>query len=111
MRTTKVQTSLHISSDWSAPLLFTFWENFISDLATSEFSSFQLVSVAEETGLSLTLSDTPKTGFVASGSNSSVCVTHMKLKVLCTCLSHGVHTFQKVLAHQKVTAVLAHQEH
>ena len=41
-------------------------ENIISDLATSEFSSFQLVWVAEETGLSLILSDTPKTGFVAS---------------------------------------------
>ena len=48
-------------------------ESIISDLATSEFSSFQLVSVAGETGLSLALSDTPKKGFVASSSNSSVC--------------------------------------
>ena len=86
-------------------------ESIISDLATSEFSSFQLVWVAEETGLSLILSDTPKTGFVASSPNNSVCVTHMKLKVLCTCRSRVLHTFQKVLAYQKGTAVLAHQEH
>ena len=39
-------------------------ESIISNLATNEFSSFQLISVAEETGLSLTLSETSKTGFV-----------------------------------------------
>ena len=39
----------------------------ISKLATlSEISIFLPVSVAEETGLSLTLSETPKTGFVSS---------------------------------------------
>ena len=36
-----------------------------SKLATNNFSIFQQVSVAEETGLSLTLWETPKTGFVA----------------------------------------------
>ena len=36
-----------------------------SKLVTSTFSNFYLVSVAEETGLNLTLSETPKTGFVA----------------------------------------------
>ena len=41
-------------------------ESIISGLATSEISIFYLVSVAEETGLSLTLSETPKTGFVAT---------------------------------------------
>ena len=38
-------------------------ESTISGLAISEISIFQLVSVAEETGLSLAMSD-PKTGFV-----------------------------------------------
>ena len=39
-------------------------------LASSEISPFQLVSVAEETGSSLALSETPKKGFVASRPNS-----------------------------------------
>ena len=38
----------------------------MSRLDTSEISIFQLVSAAEETGLSLALSETPKTGFLAS---------------------------------------------
>ena len=33
-------------------------------IATSEISIFYLVSVAEETGLGPTLSETPKTGFI-----------------------------------------------
>ena len=41
-------------------------ESFISRLATSKISIFKLVSVAEETGLSLTLLETPKTGFVGT---------------------------------------------
>ena len=41
-------------------------ESTISKLATSEISFFYLVSVAEETGLKLALSETPKTGFVAT---------------------------------------------
>ena len=40
-------------------------ERIISKHATSKFSIFSLVSVAEETGLSLTLSETQKTGFLA----------------------------------------------
>ena len=43
-----------------------FLESIISKLATSEMSIFWLVSVAEETGLSLALSETPKTGFLAT---------------------------------------------
>ena len=42
-----------------------FIESNIYRLATSDISIFWLVSVAEETGLSLALSETPKTGFVA----------------------------------------------
>ena len=38
-------------------------ESIISRLAMSVFSIFWLVCVAEETGLSLVLSETPKTGF------------------------------------------------
>ena len=38
----------------------------VCKLATGEISIFQLVSVAEKTGLKLALSETPKTGFVAT---------------------------------------------
>ena len=38
----------------------------IAKLASSDFSIFRLVSEAEENCLSLTLTETPKTGFVAS---------------------------------------------
>ena len=44
-------------------------ESIISKHATGEISIFKLVSVAEETGLSLAFSETLKTGFVASRSN------------------------------------------
>ena len=43
-----------------------FLENTIYNLATSKISIFQQVSVAEQAGLNLTLSETPKTGFVAT---------------------------------------------
>ena len=46
-------------------LYFLLFESIVSKLATSESSFFWIVSVAEETGFSLTLSETPKTGFVA----------------------------------------------
>ena len=41
-------------------------ESIISKFATSEFSILQLVSVAEEAGLSLALSETPMTVFLGS---------------------------------------------
>ena len=43
-----------------------FLESIISRLPTSEISIFKLVSVAEQAGLNLTMSETLKTGFVAS---------------------------------------------
>ena len=43
-----------------------FLQPIISRLATCKISIFELVSVAEEIGLSLALSETPKTGFLAS---------------------------------------------
>ena len=43
-----------------------FLESIICKLATGEISTFQLVSVAEETDLKIALSETPKTGFVAT---------------------------------------------
>ena len=43
-----------------------FLESIISKLATGEISIFYLVSVAGETCLNIVLSETPKTGFVAS---------------------------------------------
>ena len=42
-----------------------FLKSIISKLATSKIAIIYLASAAEETGLSLTLSGTPKTGFVA----------------------------------------------
>ena len=41
-----------------------FLESIISKLAPGEISILFLVSVAEETGLKLALSETPKTGFL-----------------------------------------------
>ena len=46
-----------------------FVESFICKLATGEISIFWLGSVAEETGLKLALSETPKTGFLATRHN------------------------------------------
>ena len=43
-------------------------------LIVSLLSFFLLVSVAEETGLSLALSDKQKTGFVASRPNYNYCL-------------------------------------
>ena len=43
-----------------------FLKSNISKLATSKFSIFYLVSVAEQVGLNLALWDTPKTGFLAA---------------------------------------------
>ena len=41
----------------------------ISIPATSKISIFEVVTVAEETGLKLALSETPKTGFLATRPN------------------------------------------
>ena len=43
-----------------------FLESIISKLAISEISIFHLVPVAEQSGLSLALSETPKTGFLTT---------------------------------------------
>ena len=51
---------------WSAPLLLFFLESIICKHSAGEISIFWLVSVAEETGLKLALSEIPKTGFVAT---------------------------------------------
>ena len=40
-------------------------ERMTSNLAKSKFSSFSLVCVAEQTGMNIALSETPKKGFVA----------------------------------------------
>ena len=47
-------------------IVFRFLESIICELATDEMSIFYLVSVAEETCLKLALSDTPKTGSLAT---------------------------------------------
>ena len=46
-----------------------FLKSIICKLATGEISNFYLVSVAEEIGLKLTLSETQMTGFVATRPN------------------------------------------
>ena len=46
-----------------------FLERIIFKFATSEISTFELVSVAEETDLKLALTETPKTGFLATRPN------------------------------------------
>ena len=58
-------------------LCYSLLENLISKLAIGKISTFLLVSVAGETGLILALSETWKTGFVAS-----------RLMYLCTVLFH-----------------------
>ena len=63
--TTKAQTSLCIRSLISA-FVIRVLESTIYNLATSENLILQLVSVAEETGLKLALSETLKTGFLAT---------------------------------------------
>ena len=48
----------------TSPLLFPYWKVSYLDLFWVKFQFSRLVSVAEETSLSLTLSKTPKTDFV-----------------------------------------------
>ena len=55
-----------VSTQSDQRICYLLMENIISRLTTSEISIYWLVSVAEETGLSLALSKIPKTGFVAS---------------------------------------------
>ena len=63
LRTTQAQTSLRsLISAFVICLL----ESILYKLATSEISIFQVVSVAEQAGLGMTISETPKTGFLAS---------------------------------------------
>ena len=61
--TTQVQTSPHPRSLISVFVILLL-ESFICKLATGEI--FEIVSVAEETGLNLALTETLKTGFLAS---------------------------------------------
>ena len=46
--------------------VFSILESIICKLYTSEISIFKLVSVAEEKGFKFALSETPKTGFLAT---------------------------------------------
>ena len=49
--------------------VFRFLKTIISKLATCKFSTFYVVSVAEQAGLNLALSETPKTGFLVTRPN------------------------------------------
>ena len=68
LRTTKAQTSLHISADWSVPLLLAFWKvSFLNLLqAKFQFSSWYLL-LKRLHGSSLALSETTKTGLSRCG--------------------------------------------
>ena len=54
--------------------VITIFDSILSKLATGEILIFYLVSVAEETGLSLTIFETPKIGFVASAIWYKLCL-------------------------------------
>ena len=61
--TTQTQTSLR---SLLSAFVIRFSESIIHYLVTGEISIFYLVSVAKETGLKLTFSETPKTSFLLS---------------------------------------------
>ena len=73
--TIKAQTSLRIHAVSSATLLSAFWEESSLDLPRAKkmsiMSIFYLACLAEGTGLRLALSETQKTGFLASWLDSS----------------------------------------
>ena len=56
-------------------------EDIISRLAWSEISNFLLVSVAEQAGLNLSLSGTPKTGFVTTGPLYEHLINHARFVI------------------------------
>ena len=63
MNKTGADQPAHLRSLISA-FVIRFLENFICKLATGEISIFLIVSVAEENGLNLTLTETPKIDFL-----------------------------------------------
>ena len=67
--------------------VFRLLKSIISRLASSEISIFYVVSVAEETSLSVVLSETPKTGFVTSRLNCShyTIVPYSGNELVCIC--------------------------
>ena len=109
-----MQTSLHICADWSAPLIFAFWKvSYLNLLCTGEISILQLVSVAEETGLSLPLSDTPKTRFLKSRpiqevfhvylNKFEIAVSHLFLLYLVIIIYIGQSDLQECAATKKIS--------
>ena len=74
-------------------------ESTIPNLATSKISLFYLVSVAEETGLNLTLSETPKTGFVAT---RPMCVSSVGINNNNLALHYTIGLYQLLLNFHKL---------
>ena len=62
-----------ISAVWTAPFIIHLLESIISKLYTSEDSIFWLVSVAEQAGLSLALSENSKADFAAEWISVCLC--------------------------------------
>ena len=81
LQITQAQTSLRIPAVWSAPLLFPFCKvPYVNLLQVQDFN-FVAIAVAEETGLKLALSETPKTGFIATWPNWYICFYVTVLKI------------------------------
>ena len=57
---TKAQTSLRLCAVWSAPLWLAYWKVAYLNLLLVKFQYSKLVSVAEQTGLSVSLMETPR---------------------------------------------------
>ena len=56
-----------------SPFVIRLLKSMIPRLATSKISIFYLVSVAEQAGLNISLSETPKTGFSRRGPYNGKC--------------------------------------
>ena len=65
-------------------LIVRYLDSIIPILAKSKISRLSLVSVAEQTGLSLTVSETPKTGFL-------VTEAHMYQDTQCSCIFRNLN--------------------
>ena len=77
-------------------LCFRFLESIMSKLATCSFSTILLVYVAEQAGLNLALSETPKTGFIATRPISGKYGTVVFVNSACWVIFPHLLTFFKI---------------
>ena len=81
-------------------------ESIIYLLALSEMLLFWVVSVAKETGLSLSFSETPKKGFLASRPKSKSCHTKSRLVAILLLVQICIFKTGRLLKPQKSSQVL-----